>query len=260
MQWLIQDTNVPIMHIDQNGVRLLEAVKERNLSWHAIGQIPFSYEPTGMEEIDLTQPWFLYGSTQMTEMAASWPCQNPGVFWGDGWFDPRNWVCKRSDLLNEHCRTVSVRDIRSRWVDEPMFAKSVTVKALTGMVLEPTKEDKDIWTIEHSDLNGDDQLVLSPVVTIDREWRWFVMDGEIVTGSTYRKDGYKSIRHPISVEARSAAERAIKEWMPSENIVIDICRTREGEYKVVEFNSINSSGFYNSDIGKLVDRIESKYR
>jgi hypothetical protein len=57
----------------------------------------------------------------------------------------------------------------------------------------------------------------------------------------------------VSSEAWAAANRAVKEWMPSQNITIDICRTRAGEYKVVEFNSINSSGLYRSDIGKLVD-------
>ena len=83
-----------------------------------------------------------------------------------------------------------------------------------------------------------------------------MIDGEVVTGSTYRKDGYRSVFHPVSSVAFDYARFAVKEWMPNPTIVIDIARTREGEYKVIEFNCINSSGVYNSDVGKLVDALE----
>ena len=56
---------------------------------------------------------------------------------------------------------------------------------------------------------------------------------------------------------QAAADKAVLEWMPSPNIVIDIARLSTGEYKVVEFNCLSSSGFYSSNVEKLVQCLEA---
>jgi hypothetical protein len=179
------------------------------------------------------------------------------TFWGSDWFDPNTWTGKRSDLLNEQIRMLTVAELRADWIEDVSFIKPVRVKAFTGMVIEPEKADHDNWLIEQSEMDGGELLVMSPVHKIEREWRFFVLEGEVITGSVYRKDGYRAQRWPVSPDAWAAARRAVKEWMPSQNIVIDLARTWDGEYKVIEFNSISSSGFYNSDVKLLVERMEA---
>jgi len=253
MQWLIEHMSAT----DDNDTALLKTFADTGRTHLAIKQIPFTETLLGMEQLDPTQPALIYGSTQIVEKVWKQYGGQVETFYDPAWFDPRNWVGKRPDLLNEDVFEITVAELRSKWVDKPTFVKSVTVKALNGMVLEPDKHDWDTWLIEHSELNGSDLLVLSPVHRIEREWRFFVVDGQVVTGSTYRRDGYRAKMHPVSPAAWAAADRAVKEWLPSKNIVIDIARTWSGKYKVVESNAISSSGFYSSNVPKLVDALEA---
>lgn len=255
MQWLIQCTDLP----DTHTFALLKEVKSRKLPFVGIGVQHFTNIITGLERADENLPTMFYGSTQLIEMISSWHNYSPGAFYNKDWFDPRQWQGKRSDLLNENQLQITVKHLRSNWVDEPMFIKSVEPKLLTGMVIEPVKDDYDNWLIEQSELDGDAAIVISPAQNIELECRFFVVEGNVVAGSTYRSMGARMIRKPIDIDMFNTAVAATKQWMPSPNIVIDICRLRNGGHKVVEFNSINSSGFYNCNVGDIVDAIEAHY-
>ena len=257
MNWYIEDSNMPFELVESNGLQLLNTLKQLGIPCQCIGVIPFTHELTGMAEADPTLPSMFYGSCQLARKVASMSDFRPGVFWREEWFDPRSWEGKRTDLLNGEFSLTTVGDLRKYWTVVPVFIKSVKVKGITGQVIEPEAEDRARWTEEYSDLPDDMQLIATSCETIDREWRFFLVNGEVITGSTYRKDGYRCMNHPVSPEAGAAARRAAREWLPSPNIVMDIARTRDGEYKVVEFNSLNSSGFYRSDIAKVVVALEA---
>jgi len=193
----------------------------------------------------------------MSMKISAWDNYKPGAFYDKDWFDPRLWQGKRSDLLNEEAKEITVAELRCQWVDEPMWIKSVKEKEVTGMVIEPVKEDKDTWLIEHSELDGNDILIIAPALNIETECRFFVIQGEVVAGSTYRWLGCRTIRRPIDQGMWDYVRQAVKEWMPNDTIVIDTCQLKNGNYNVVEFNCINASGFYNSDVGAIVDELEN---
>jgi len=46
-------------------------------------------------------------------------------------------------------------------------------------------------------------------------------------------------------------------WLPYDCVVMDIAELATGEYKVVEFNSINSSGFYEHNITAVVEALSN---
>jgi len=257
MQWCIQCTELP----DTHTLKLLEAAKARNLPTFGIGIIPFSHELTGLEEIDASKPCMFYGSIQLLQkIQKDYPQYYPAMYFQEELYDPlqlRLWQYSNK-MLNRFIDILLVSDLRKNWIKQPMFVKSRKPKLVTGMVLEPEKDDWDTWVIEHAHLDGDAVLAVSPIQKIDKEWRFFVIDGEVVTGSLYRRDGYRCIYEPISQEVWDEAIVLAKE-LPSKNIVMDVARTCEGEYKIIEFNSINSSGFYNCDIGKIVDKIEKMH-
>ena len=254
MQWLIQHTGLP----DTQTTKLLEAVQDRKLPFVPVGHIPFSHEITGLESMDLTLPSMFYGSVQLTRQLAATPSIPKCTLFEEDWFDPREWRGKRTDLLNEIQSVVPVSYIREWWCKQPVFIKPEDPIKFKGQVLEPEKEDWDNWLIEHSHLDGEDLIVISPVQKIDKEWRFFVLDGQIITGSLYKRDGYLCVREPITEEVWQVARNATKQWLPSPNIVMDIALLRSGQYKVIEFNCFNSSGFYNCDVGKIVDYMEAK--
>lgn len=257
MQWLIENPNVPEYAVDHNSMQLLDVIKQKGLPWYATGIIPFTHEITGLDDANPKAPTMFFGSTQAAAKIARWDTFRPGVYWKDTWWDPRNWIGKRSDLLNDVIHTVTARELRQHWITEPMFCKSVGVKDMTGDVLEVDKKDKDNWTIELSHLDGDAELLLSPPVRIEAEWRFFVVDSKVITGSMYRRDGLKRRMLPVEPEVWEAADRAVQKWMPGRTIVVDLALTETNEYKIVEFNSINCSGWYNSDVSKIVDALEA---
>jgi ATP-grasp domain-containing protein len=253
MQWLIQCTDLPDTHTG----KLLEEVKKRNLPFVGIGVRPFTHDIIDLEKSDPKAPSMFYGSTQLIQMISSWQDFRPGAYYQKEWFDPREWIKKRSDMLNQEIQEITVKELRSNWVDEPMFIKSVEPKWLTGMVIEPIKEDHDNWMIEQSELDGDAILVMSYAQNIELECRFFVVDGKVITGSTYRWLGARTIRRPVDDTMHRFAQEVIKGWMPNPNIVIDLCQLRNGEQKIVELNSLNSSGFYSANVGAIVDAIEA---
>lgn len=259
MQWIIENGDVPMGAVDDNSLRLLEVVKAKNLPWVGVGYMPFVKEITGLGEADPSVATMYYGSTQGTSIMAKLGVYRPGVFWDYSWWDPRTWIGKRTDLLNSEITTLTAADLRSSWIDRPMFCKSVAVKEMTGDVLEVSKQDKDDWTIEFSHLDGDAELLLSEPVRLKGEWRFFVVGGDVISGSTYRLDGVKRRMVPIPDLIWRAVRKAVGQWMPCQDIVIDLCLTEDDEVKVVEFNAINSSGWYNTDIGLVVDALEERY-
>jgi hypothetical protein len=81
--------------------------------------------------------------------------------------------------------------------------------------------------------------LLAPLTEIFSEYRFLVVDGEVVTGSQYKY-----------------AQSMVDLWNPNRAFAIDIALTKNG-YKVIEINSINSAGFYHCDIGKFVNAINN---
>jgi hypothetical protein len=46
-------------------------------------------------------------------------------------------------------------------------------------------------------------------------------------------------------------------WQPARGFVIDIADLQNDEYKIIEINNLNSSGFYAIDLQKFVMAIEN---
>lgn len=102
------------------------------------------------------------------------------------------------------------------------------------------------------------EVIVSPVRQIYREYRLFVVNNEVVTGSVYKVGGKPHISSDIEDDVRAYARKIISRWTPAESLVIDIALTPEG-FKVIEFNNINSSGFYASDVARYVQAIQARY-
>lgn len=252
MQWLIQSTGVS----ERNALPLLEVIKQKNLPFVPVGYIPFEHKLVGLEDVDKSIKSIFYGTTGLLELAPK--DFTPGMFYDKEWFDPFVWRLGRKDMLNKELGWCSVDDLRKNWVEDVTFVKSSSPKALTGMVIEPIKQDHDNWIIEQANLDGTEMLVTAPFRKIEKEWRFFIVKRKVVAGSLYRRDGCLVTREPITDEIWKQAQKMADNYLPHETIVMDLCFSHRG-YEVVEFNAVNSSGFYNCDISKIVDSLEEHY-
>ena len=102
------------------------------------------------------------------------------------------------------------------------------------------------------------RVSVSPVRTIMREYRLFFVDGRLVTGSLYRQAGEVVLSGEVDPDAVAYGEAIAQQWSPAEAFVMDIALTDDG-YRVIEFNNINSSGFYAADVERYIDAIERAF-
>lgn len=112
------------------------------------------------------------------------------------------------------------------------------------------------WRDDHHAI-GDAWVAMSSPKTIFREYRFFVVDGELVTWSQY-KLGNTVTWHLSDVDddIKEFAQKMVNIWQPARAFVIDIALTQEG-CKIVELNNINSAGFYGSNINRFIVAIEN---
>jgi len=94
---------------------------------------------------------------------------------------------------------------------------------------------------------------------IQQEIRCWIVDGKPVTISQY-KIGSRVVyqNHDNNEEAWIFAKDMCKIYCPAKAFVLDICLYQD-EYKVVEINCINCSGFYDGDMSKLIQALENTF-
>lgn len=141
-------------------------------------------------------------------------------------------------------------------------------KAFNGVVC--TWEQYQSWRsqIGQGDVSGyyrltmDTVVMVNRVIEIAREYRFFVVGGEVVTGSLYRDNDVRQDRpffdspwfsQPVADYVMMRA----REWpFPVRNFVLDVAELPSGELKILEVNCINTSGLYACDANKIVTALE----
>lgn len=161
------------------------------------------------------------------------------------------------ELLNSDIDTGKLADVkipeRSRFFIRPLEDN----KAFDGMVIDG--EMLEAWRHDAAKSHLHQMAVIvSPVKTIFREYRLFVVNRQVVTASVYKIGGRAEVSRDVEPYVLDYARGVIDKWSPADSFVIDIALTEKG-LSVIEFNNINSSGFYAIDVAKYVDAILTHY-
>ncbi|MEL6585018.1 MAG: ATP-grasp domain-containing protein, partial [Pseudomonadota bacterium] len=100
-------------------------------------------------------------------------------------------------------------------------------------------------------------IMLCPPARILKEWRCWVVDGEVVTWSLYTEGRRVVYRSEIDDDALSFAPRMVA-LNPGYQAayVLDVCLTEEG-LRLLETNCLNAAGLYAADLGRLVNGLEA---
>ena len=231
INWIIQDS-LTWMALQNNCNPLITTLQKLNKQFYTCGVIPFEHKITGLEDVNFSNPSFFYGGILLPILAKE--VTSSGIFWEDDWWNPKTWSQNRNDMLNQEVSISTIGDLRKNWVKEPTFIKPISVKEFSGMVLEG-KEDKLWWDQEHSDLKDDLKICISPAINIIKEWRFWIVNGKIITGSLYKSYGYLTIKEPVSNEIYNIANKMSRDWLPSKTIVMDIALLSNNTYKAWDF-------------------------
>lgn len=261
MHWIIQEG-----FNDQGWLKLLETVERFGIPHSIHKVVPFEGRLIPEPQIDHKNV-ICVGSYSMRHAAKEYGWY-PGVFdVGDTDFtiQKSHWG---SEMLNFDSEIKKFRDI---FLTQPTFIRPINdSKAFNGGVYQP--EEWNDW-VKKADSLADIDCQVSSVKEIWAEYRFFVVGEDIVTGSQYKRGGetYFSadIDRHIWAYALGVAGSDFclfpsgnfdgkPKWRPAPAFTLDICETSDG-MKIVEINTINSSGFYMADVPKLVFALESKF-
>jgi hypothetical protein len=197
-----------------------------------------------------------YGSVKLAKMSErrNWRgnCYVPATFRADVW------NLMRDDMLNGDCAVMQVKDTEKFFEgvdeDEQWFIRPVQdLKEFNGTVAQVG----DIKSWMNSPKSGnfsfgeETGIILAPVKKLYSEERWFIVGGKVVSGAVYRMGGRLVSSQILAEENVAHAQEFADKWLPHPCCVMDLADTDEGG-KVIEFNTINSSGFYGHDISKIV--------
>jgi hypothetical protein len=129
--------------------------------------------------------------------------------------------------------------------------------------VRPTSEHKalvatvfnaDTWA-EHcreAQVQNDLSVFVSKAKTIEREYRCWVIDGQVIEISQYVVDQHLVIARVDDPAVIQAALALADIYVPSHAAVMDMARTSEG-FKFLEFNRFHCSGWYAARVDRVMD-------
>lgn len=257
VNWVIQTNLLNDIRVNAIWYAAIEAGCEV----HSAVVIPFRDELGNESDLPEMEGTVIpYGSCKLTKLAnkRGWNgnCHN------DLTFDVMMWNRCRDDMLNSDAEIMRVKDTAK------FFETFDSVEEQQEWFIRPVKDLKefsgsvatvaDIKNWMNSTKSGnfsfseDTMIMLSPLKKIHNESRFFIVGGKVVDGSYYRIGGRLVSTHIEQSEAYEIAQQLADNWLPHECCVMDLAYTDDG-IKVIEFNTINSSGFYNHDVKKIVN-------
>lgn len=254
MHWILQNNIFNEAKYDE----LVETLTRFEIPFSMHKVVPFVGELDPVPMLD-TKEVICIGSYSMRHAAKKYGW-SPGV-WD---LEPFNFVLQldawHENMLNFDSRITKFKD--AVFTEDYQFVRPIDdSKHFAGKVFDKFEfidfqkrivESGEDWGYT---LTPDTLVQVCTTKEIYREVRFWVVNGKVVTASVY-KIGDRVTYYPnIDESIQKFAEEMISIWSPLKAFVIDIAETPDG-YKVVEINTINSSGFYAADIQKLVSALD----
>ena len=136
-------------------------------------------------------------------------------------------------------------------------------KAFTGATF--TKESwKEFYNVHIKSkgiikMSSDNKVLIAPIRKIQQEVRCWVVGGKVITSSLYKRgNDVIWLNYDNETFYTEFAQKMVDKHQVAEAFVIDVCLAND-ELKIVEVNNINSAGFYDCDINKLIQSIDDHF-
>lgn len=241
MKWLIQPVKIESKQIDLLMYMLAQAEIEYDIVYPFQGMVlnadktPYKY--------DTKETYFVCGSYSLTRNV--YKDRKESVFSLENYsFDDFINIFGIKNFVNHDAKIIHSKDIV--WEKDEYF-------------IRPLKDDKafngGIYNKKTFKYEGD--IVLADLKHISKEYRFFIIDNQIVTSSLYKIDGELSTSSVIDRDVQDFAQEMIK-LFNFPGFVIDIAKV-DNSCKIMELNCLNASGFYDINLYKLINSVTDYY-
>jgi hypothetical protein len=169
-------------------------------------------------------------------------------------------------LLNDDFVILPFGEFRRRrmggWGGRCFLRPDAVTKSFAGMVVTEADFDHEMNSLEKlQHVMPEDLVVAAAARDIRRETRFLVVDGEVVSGSTYGWSGNGDIGLPIDdASIALAREVASRGWQPDRAYTCDVALVEAaGDLKarLIELNSFSCAGLYGCDLDAVVAAVSA---
>ena len=249
--WVVQSNLIS----EHNLREIVNILSKNKIPFIDCGVIPFSHDLITTNPIPNEKVIIPYGSTRLSKIAfeRGWS----GLFFDDKRFMVSRWIKERDDMLNYDSFFLTVKEAGEyftgctenlSWFIRP----EKDLKEFNGTISVTDEIGHWMGSIDSGSFSfsDDTRIAVAPLKNIVNEWRYFVVDGKVVDGSLYRVNGTLCKEHCNGTyeHVQSFADK----WLPSPVCCMDLCMLDDDSMWVLEFNTFNSTGFYDHDIEKII--------
>lgn len=238
--------------------------RDVNALWTALRKRDSFYVfiQNGLRNADVPLPWvglFMLGSLDFAREAKSHPGFSRGIFLNEESFAVKTWLDKLGPyMLNGDALEMTAGQLVERLphMSDSLFIRS----AVYDNKFEGAEADRgtaEAWLENCISILGPDYpLSVASPKRVGESWRLFFVGGRYVTGSQFRNrrgERFESTAVPMYV--KEFAERAAAIWSPDVMFSVDVCEVDHAP-KIIDFNCINTGGFYMSNMDALIQAVE----
>jgi hypothetical protein len=215
--------------------------------------------------------YFPFGSVSMMLL-----CKDLGM---EVFFDEANFTyTKFADSYKEHFLNPDIEVIKfSELLELGQYSYFVRQNAGANLIKGAVYHDLELTqlyntyigkTIYEERITDNTEMIIGfPHYNILTESRYFIVKGEIISGSQYSYFGQYELfnldnwatNRPKETNEYRFVKEMIDLYCPVESFVMDIATLSDGTYRVIECNCVNSSGFYACNIESVLQAIHENY-
>lgn len=276
-RWLIQSTGINSHNIEAD----FETLLKLGYPYSDYGVIPFTSLLTNLENIltDSSEKFVIRGGTKVLTVLTKVnslreinELLNPqqirdsveyltnlknGIFYNEQNFDQAHYGQLNLPLLNSGASLYPIRTNLYLSFPTDVFIKpSKDQKSFNAGILDKGRTIHEFVTSQmHHESYIDEMAVIAPCKKILAEYRFFVVEQQVITGSQYRRDNKLQISSTIPRKVWDIAKEFALLYQPHDVFTMDLAETPEGTL-IVEYNCWNASGLYATDVTKIFGVID----
>jgi hypothetical protein len=173
-----------------------------------------------------------------------------GMFYDFEKFDQAYYGNLGLPLLNSEAVYIPIKENLKKSFNVDKFVKpSRDLKAFDAGILKKEQTIEDfIMSKSRQRFFLEEQLVVSDVLEMNDEYRFFVVDNEVVAGSAYRRNGIVGENTIVPDIVLAIAKKYAFLYKPADIFTMDLARLKDGSIKIIEYNCFNCSGVYLCDL------------
>lgn len=258
MYWILQKTLLR----DPRYTALADALAAMQVPYYFAQTIPFGdwLEVDGLDLARCDVPLFPFGTYTLCKVLAQ-QARRPMVFIGEGLSQAQVRSHLGDELLNSDMQLLPLSEVvppaAEFFIRPDQDSKAFPAAVMTAEAFEDFRTNILYLAAEgiESEVRPDTVCVVAMPKAILSEYRFFVVNEQLVAYSQYKSGDEPYFRATIDKPIMEYAQQMVQRYAPERAYVMDIAVRQDGIPKVLELNGIHACGLYAADVTGLVKAV-----